>query len=543
MIAQLSLAFGSCLVLALLGLVVKKSIVSQLALRNFKKRSKGLPLYADYSFICNHSVSMLCAKDPCNKVLELWKQDGHKTRGYLFHSRPAAMTIDLDLIKTIVIDESTKHINRIPLNLTFFEVREDNLMLAEDDQWRRLRRAFSQALKASQFKSPNVVAEIDACIAKLIQAIERELDQKSVSKSRNESVELDLKDLAHKYALSLIFSNFYKQHNLISFEGPCYWANSVNEINETFRKTPILKLGLILPELQPIIDWLCLNFHRLGKFRLKMMEFVQIQSKAALEARRQFENQQQQQQKQRRRSESKDDSVEAPTFDRTQTFTLEDGTEYKRNMIDCVIDQYLDGKITKSEYINSSVFLLNAANLTSADTIIHTLYVLAIHQDVQDKLRKSIASDGTSSEYLTWVINESLRLRPPAPIGCSRTITRDIPINGGRYLLPAGTFVTTPNYCIHRLKEYWGEDADEFKPDRWRDTSHHHPLQFIPFGAGARRCPGEGYAMFEIRRLLVVLLSKYRFDGEPNEDAYKFDSPYLIFLLGSRFRIRVRRLN
>lgn len=44
-------------------------------------------------------------------------------------------------------------------------------------------------------------------------------------------------------------------------------------------------------------------------------------------------------------------------------------------------------------------------------------------------------------------------------------MTRETEVCGE--VFPAGTILSVPSYSIHRLKEYWGEDADEFKPERW----------------------------------------------------------------------------
>jgi cytochrome P450 len=136
-----------------------------------------------------------------------------------------------------------------------------------------------------------------------------------------------------------------------------------------------------------------------------------------------------------------------------------------------------------------------------------------------------------------------MRLLPPAPIGCSRTIERDIEIENGRYILPAGTFVHTNAYVIHRLKKYWGDDADEFRPNRWRDTSRHHPFQYITFGSGPRGCPGKMFAMHEMKMVFAVLLPRYKFLGRARDDAYTFSSPCWAYVLPkSATKVTIERL-
>ena len=69
-------------------------------------------------------------------------------------------------------------------------------------------------------------------------------------------------------------------------------------------------------------------------------------------------------------------------------------------------------------------------------------------------------------EYLAQVINEALRLKPPVPIDYSQVIIGDTPLADWR-VIAANTFVVTAAYVSHRLKEYWDEDADKLKPERW----------------------------------------------------------------------------
>jgi cytochrome P450 len=207
---------------------------------------------------------------------------------------------------------------------------------------------------------------------------------------------------------------------------------------------------------------------------------------------------------------------------------LPDGRRFKRNMVDYIIDQYLDGKLSKD--LNNSCFLVGAAHRTASDCIVHTIYLLSNHPDVQEELRSSIKADGIESTYLDWVLKESLRLLPPVVVGCSRTVAHDMELDDG-HVVPAGTFVLTYAYVIHRLKQYWGDDADEFRPERWRDTSHHHPYQYLAFGAGPRSCPGRMFAIHEMKMLLATLLTRYKFSGKPREDAYEFDAPFFAFII------------
>uniref|UniRef100_A0A6G1SJ02 Putative cytochrome P450 CYP13A2 n=1 Tax=Aceria tosichella TaxID=561515 RepID=A0A6G1SJ02_9ACAR len=525
MILELLITLTSGLLLAILVLVVSRIVMDRWALIKFKKVTRGLPMVPDVRLAGNHSISLILSERVCHKATKYHEELG-KTFGILMGTRYCAVTCDLDLIKRVILDEPNSHLNRIPLNLPLEEF-EKSIMLAPAEEWRKLRKAIAPALTNNKFKTPNVMEEIQASINKLIGHIERRL-AKTDEPGHDEFI---VDDFAQKYSMDLVFRCFYKQYDLIDFDNPHdSWSESVEQSLNDVQHSPFVKLAVVFPMFRSFVDWLVWNFTEQGKGRKMITGFILAQTKLGLMARTRLKE-----------LESEARASRGPKLD-PNNFLLKDGTRFRRNMTDYIVDQYLDGKISKAQHVNSSSFLMGAADRTAADCIIHTIYLLSIDQAVQDKLRSSIRTEGTESEYLDWVIKESLRLMPPAPIGCSRALDHDITLKEG-YVLPASTFLITCAYVIHRLKEYWGEDAEEFKPERWRDTSHHHPLQYIPFGAGLRGCPGKMFAMFEIKMLFVELLNRYKFHGEPRADAYEINSPLLIFVIpNSATKVRIERL-
>lgn len=63
--------------------------------------------------------------------------------------------------------------------------------------------------------------------------------------------------------------------------------------------------------------------------------------------------------------------------------------------------------------------------------------------------------------------------------------------------LPAGTVIAYSTLCMQRRKDLFGEDVDEFKPERW-ETWQPKPWQFVPFNGGPRLCIGQQYALTEM---------------------------------------------
>ena len=79
---------------------------------------------------------------------------------------------------------------------------------------------------------------------------------------------------------------------------------------------------------------------------------------------------------------------------------------------------------------------------------------------------------------------------------------------------------------VQRSKEVYGEDAEEYRPERWlhekgeRASTHADDLYtYLTFGAGTRMCYGKKFAMLEMRMVLYQVLQHYRLvdDKKPLE--------------------------
>lgn len=142
------------------------------------------------------------------------------------------------------------------------------------------------------------------------------------------------------------------------------------------------------------------------------------------------------------------------------------------------------------------------ASDTSMVTTVSTIVMLAIHQDVQDRVvaelrdifgadttRPITTEDITKMTYLEMVIKESLRYFPVGPF-IGRECSKDMDIANGT--IPKGATVLINILKLHKNPDIWGPNADRFYPEHFLPDviSKMHPFSYLAFSAGPRNCIG-----------------------------------------------------
>jgi len=138
--------------------------------------------------------------------------------------------------------------------------------------------------------------------------------------------------------------------------------------------------------------------------------------------------------------------------------------------------------------------------------------------DIVGPSRRPTFEDIRDMRYLRAVLNETLRLYPIVPFNVRESVhatTWPNPDpNDKPFYIPAGTRTPYSVFMMHRRKDLWGPDAEEFDPDRFLDDRVKEYLVrnsfiFLPFNAGPRICLGQQYAYNEISFMLVRLLQNF----------------------------------
>ncbi|KAK7216117.1 hypothetical protein V2G26_004120 [Clonostachys chloroleuca] len=117
-------------------------------------------------------------------------------------------------------------------------------------------------------------------------------------------------------------------------------------------------------------------------------------------------------------------------------------------------------------------------------------------------------------------------MTPTLAIGLPRRVTEDTGIFYGKEHYPKGTGLSEPSFAIHHDAEVWGDDVEEFNPDRWLNLTPRHKVCFNPFSYGPRACVGQNVAHMEVALIVGPAFHRYVFrlyqtKPESHEGFYK----------------------
>ncbi|KAL4246377.1 cytochrome P450 family protein [Abortiporus biennis] len=216
-------------------------------------------------------------------------------------------------------------------------------------------------------------------------------------------------------------------------------------------------------------------------------------------------------------------------------------------------------RLPEDELVAQMTTLVFAAVDTTSGALTRILDLLAMHPDVQDKLRAEIKDAHENGEltydklvdlpYLDAICRETLRLYPPVP-SISRGASEDMilplsePIVGvdgslmHEIFVPKGTQLFIGILSSNRNKALWGEDALEWKPERWLLPSTKELSDaripgvysnLMTFSGGGRSCIGFKFSQLEMKVVLSVLANSFKFSLSKNRDKVVWNSAGVVF--------------
>ncbi|TKV97376.1 hypothetical protein SEVIR_9G489800v4 [Setaria viridis] len=174
-------------------------------------------------------------------------------------------------------------------------------------------------------------------------------------------------------------------------------------------------------------------------------------------------------------------------------------------------------------------FLLAGRESTSS-ALTWFFWLLSSRPDVQRRIRDEVAEvrarraqgDAESvvgfdleelreMHYVHAAITESMRLYPPVPANSLHVQADDVLPDGTA--VRAGWFVGYNLYAMGRMESVWGEDAREYRPERWLNPADgtfrpDSPFRFVAFHAGPRACMGKEMAYIQMKSIVASVLEE-----------------------------------
>ncbi|MGB3317273.1 MAG: cytochrome P450 [Albidovulum sp.] len=171
-----------------------------------------------------------------------------------------------------------------------------------------------------------------------------------------------------------------------------------------------------------------------------------------------------------------------------------------------------------AEMVDQVAIFFLAGHETSASALAWSLYLLAAAPEHQGRVaaeaREVLGDAPTFADiarlkFTRDVFREAMRLYPPVPM-----MVREArcPVRFRDRDVPKGSQIVLSPWHVHRHERLW-DRPDVFDPGRWQEPDGRDAIRkaYLPFSAGARVCPGAGFAMIEGPLLLATLVRDFVF--------------------------------
>ncbi|KAJ0239893.1 hypothetical protein HA466_0226090 [Hirschfeldia incana] len=195
---------------------------------------------------------------------------------------------------------------------------------------------------------------------------------------------------------------------------------------------------------------------------------------------------------------------------------------------DIILNFMVAGKDTAAASLSWFLYMLCKNPLVQERIVQEIRDVTSSHEKTTDVngFAQSISEEALNQmHYLHATLSETLRLYPVVPLNMRCAENDDILADGHR--VKKGDNIYYMAYAMGRMTYVWGQDAEEFKPERWLKDGvfqQESPFKFISFHGGPRICLGKDFAYRQMKIVAMVLLHFFRFklaDDERSNVRYK----------------------
>ncbi|KAI4356832.1 hypothetical protein L6164_000819 [Bauhinia variegata] len=230
-----------------------------------------------------------------------------------------------------------------------------------------------------------------------------------------------------------------------------------------------------------------------------------------------------------------DDFVHAVIKTKRKHLTMQQDMNDKEDILSrFMMESQKDPENMTDQYLRDIILnFMIAGKDTSASTLSWFFYMLCKYPLIQEKIFQEV-KDVTSSQeskpqieefvanltdatldkmhYLHAALTETLRLYPAVPIDGREAESDDTLPDG--HMVKKGDLINYMAYAMGRMPYVWGDDAEEFRPERWLINGvfqPQSPFKFVAFHAGPRICLGKEFAYRQMKIVSSTLLRFFRF--------------------------------
>ncbi len=388
------------------------------------------------------------------------KYDGNDVIYFSLPSQPPyIVALDPDVVKH-VLNDNMKNYTREPVYAIMGELLGKGIFNTDNENWKNQRKIASHMFNAKKLNNKAYNTFID-CTDILVKRIDKHIEN-------NES--FDLKDLFFRTSMDSICK--------IAFD---YDVGSMTSEEK--------------PEFAKAIDW-CTNylFYRLLNPLWKIKKIANLK-------------------------DEDDYKTKIDLLNNLCHDIISKKKEDEDYSGDDILSMFMARGYMDEEYLRDVVFsFILAGRDTTASTLSWLFYELIKNPDIEsatrERLDKVDINISTAKEYRELdVINnafmETLRMHPPVAVGMKFSTEDDVTPSGSH--IPKDSMIIYSPYIFGKSGKIWGNDYDNFKPDRWEDNKVDN-YKFLAFNAGPRICLGRFFAKLEVQVIVANLLKKYKFE-------------------------------
>ncbi|GMS94950.1 hypothetical protein PENTCL1PPCAC_17125, partial [Pristionchus entomophagus] len=421
-------------------------------------------------------------KKPRSLVLRDWTKQFGKVYGFFEGQRPIIVVSDFETINEIVVKKFDHFYSRARFIL---QERQDGpntrIIEARGPHWKRLRALGSMAFTNKSLR--NILSTVEDSAVTLVNGMEKHNGEINTLEYFQEYT----LDVICKVALGMRDVKMFNNEYLDSCRGIFY--------------RPLRHPLTILPSLFPFaVDEIRSGFLLLSKVNALKSPFVvlmEMLKKNVLERRDQR-------------------AKGAPSTGDFIDIFLD--AEVDKSEVQFGENADTARKLSSEEIVGQCLIFLLAGFDTTSNSLAYVTHFLANHDDVQKKLIEEVDSFLIENEtieierlndlpYMDAVIKESLRHYPLGSVVVTRECAKACEIGGFKF--EVGDSIATDTWSMHMDKTVWGEDAAEFRPERWLEESSRPRSAFQAFGEGPRICLGMRLAYIEEKLALIKLISRF----------------------------------